>query len=170
MNKIRLVGMAIGFLSCLYALSARAQTPTSLPSLATADWSVKQEKVLNAESNDAVWKFVNYLWGNDDLGPGNGKLCEFHFADLRNLGQLDLVISYDSGGTGDCNEVAIFDRSQEEFDFLSVGDFSFDSIEDLNGDGRYELVVDGGFAGGGSGTRPLRSNMASGLRLDWKCL
>jgi len=59
---------------------------------------------------------------------------------------LSLVVSYDDGGTADCNDVAMFDKVStgiEDYDFASVGMYWYDSIEDLNGDGRNELIVDG---------------------------
>src|ERR1700679_3881434 len=123
------------FLSCLYAASSRAQTPTPFPNLATIDWSVKQAKILNAQSADNVWKFMNGQWGNNDLSPGNGKLCEFHFADLRQSGELSLVVSYDAGGTADCNDVDIFDKTRcglDDYDFNNDAESDFESIDDIN--------------------------------------
>ena len=135
----------IGLLTFLLASGAYAQTAAAHPDLASADWSLKQARALNAEPKDAVWKFINNLWGNTDLSPGNGKLCEFHFADLRHSGELSLVVSYDGGGTMDCNDVAVFDKSPvgiDDYDFTSPGMFWYDDIKDINGDGRYELIVD----------------------------
>jgi hypothetical protein len=152
-NQIR--GIAIVLLVCLCASSSFAQTPAPLSNLATLDWSVKQAKILNAQSNDTVWKFMNGRWGNNDLSPGGGKLCEFHFVDLRHSGQLSLVVIYDGSGTADCNDLDVFDKTPsgfEDYDFDTTTDFSFDSIEDLNGDGHHELVVNAGLAAGGHGT------------------
>jgi hypothetical protein len=100
-------GPTIVFLSCFYASSSFAQTPTPLPNLATLDWSVKQAKILNAQSNVTVWKLLNNTPGWSDLGPDVGEVCEFHFTDLRDSGQLSLVVSYDNGGTQDCNRVDV---------------------------------------------------------------
>jgi hypothetical protein len=109
---------------------------------------------------------MNGLWGNTDLTPGNGKVCEFHFADLNDSGKLSLVVSYDSGGTSDCNEVEIFDKSPAgivDYEFQAGGnDGYFDSIEDLNGDGNNELIMDKMFASGRS-NRPLRGGVAGDL-------
>jgi hypothetical protein len=152
MNK--LASTVICFLTCLFASLAFAQTPTPHPDLATADWSVKQAKILNAESNDAVWKFMLKMAGTADLADSDnpGKLCTFRFADLRHSGALSLVVSYDGGGTADCNDIEIFDKSPtgiENYDFDATQDLSLDSIKDLNGDGHDELIMDSGLAGGG---------------------
>ncbi len=151
----RLTVAAICFLTCLFASSAFAKTPTPPPDLQFADWSVKQAKILNADPNEAVWKFINQLWGGtDDLDAGSGEVCEFKFADLRHSGQLSLVVSYDNGGRAVCNMINIFDKSpagisRYDFNANAGQDFSFDSIEDINGDGHHELIVDAAFAGGG---------------------
>ena len=153
MNK--LTGPVVCFLTCLFAPFAFAQTTaTPRPDLVSADWSVSQAHVLNAEPKDAVWKFMLNMAGTADLPNEDnpGKVCEFHFADLRHSGELSLVVIYDGGGTADCNDVEIFDKSPagiEKYDFEATQDFSFDSIKDLNGDGHGELVVGGGLAGGG---------------------
>jgi hypothetical protein len=141
MNKP--VVVAVCFLICLHASFAGAQTAAPHPDLETADWSIKQARSLNAEPKDVVWK----LMGHDDSDPGNGKLCSFQFADLRHSGQLSLAVTYDNGGTGDCNDFDVFDKTAagiEDYDFGA--DPVFDDIEDIDGDGRHELVVDRSFA------------------------
>lgn len=83
--------------------------------------------------------------------PGEGEVCEFHLADLRHSGELSLVVVYDEGGTGSCNSVAILDKSGEaieDYDFGASTGFSFDSIQHINVDGHYELIVDEGLARG----------------------
>jgi hypothetical protein len=92
--------------------------------------------------------------GTGDLADNDnpGKLCTFRFADLRHSGQLSLVVSYDGGGTADCNYVKIFDKGPvgiANYDFDATQDLSLDSIKDLNGDGHDELIMDSGLAGGG---------------------
>jgi len=152
-NKLTVA--AVCFLTCLFASFALAKAPTSPPDLQSADWSVKQAKVLNAEPNETVWKFINQLWGGtDDLDAGSGEVCQFKFADLRHSGQLSLVVSYDNGGRAVCNMINIFDKSpagisRYDFNANAGQDFSFDSVEDINGDGHHELIVDTAFAGGG---------------------
>jgi len=149
MNKVAVI--LIGLLTWLYGSFAFAQTPALPPNLATADWTLKQAKILNAESNDAVWKFMIEVWSTIDL-PGSGKVCEFHFADLRCSGELSLVVVYDGGGTADCNYVDIFDKSLtgiEDYDFNTSTPVYFNSIQDINRDGNYEVVLDAVFVAGG---------------------
>jgi hypothetical protein len=119
--------------------------------LATADWSVKQAKILNAKPIGTIWKSLNNVPGWSDLGPDVGKLCAFQFADLRHSGELSLVVSYDNGGTTDCNMVDVLDKTPagtKDYAFNDAGLFYFDSIEDINGDGHQELIVDKVFAAG----------------------
>jgi hypothetical protein len=151
MNKLTIA--VICFLVCLSASLVFAQPAAPHPGLASADWSIKQAHVLNAESNDAVWKFISDLPGSTGLG----KLCKFQFADLRHSGQLSLVVSDDGGGTMDCcNDVEIFDKSPagiEYYDISSTGASSFDGVEDINGDGNNEVIVDSTFAAPSGGAR-----------------
>jgi hypothetical protein len=135
----------------VFASFAFAQTPTTPLDLRSADWSLKQAKSLNAEPKDTVWKFVNEMWGNSDLVPGFGKLCDFHFADLRHSGQLALVVPSDAGGLAECNNVNIFDQTRagiKDYDFDKGPGSYFDSIEDINGDGHRELIINEVFAVG----------------------
>ncbi|HKV55885.1 MAG TPA: hypothetical protein VJN94_14730 [Candidatus Binataceae bacterium] len=82
-----------------------------------------------------------------DLWPTYGKLCSFRFADLRHNGELSLVASHDGGGTADCNEVSIFDRTPtgfEDFDVDGYADFSagLDSgLHDLDHNGKLEVII-----------------------------
>jgi hypothetical protein len=80
------------------------------------------------------------------LSPGSGKLCQFTFADLRHSGVLSLVVSYDGGGTADCNYMwTIFDKNPpglEDYNFQDPDSSYFDSIEDFNHNGHHQLVVD----------------------------
>jgi hypothetical protein len=137
--------IAACFLACLYASFAGAQTAAPHPDLETADWSVKQARSLNAEPKDVVWK----LMGHDNSSPGDGKLCSFQFADLRHSGELSLAVTYDGGGTAHCNYFDVFDKTAagiEDYDFFVGGEPFFEGIKDINGDGRYEVVVGRSFA------------------------
>ncbi len=83
---------------------------------------------------------------------GFSKLCWFKFADLRHSGNLSLAVVYDNGGTADCNNFDVIDKTPagfEDFDFFNPGDSFFESIEDINGDGNHQLIVGRGFASAG---------------------
>jgi hypothetical protein len=150
MNKLEMV--AVCLLVGMEASLAFGQTDATKQDLGTADWSVSQAERLNKEPKDSVWKFMVNRNGGED-SPGSGELCEFHFADLRHSGQLSLVVVYDGGGTANCNLVEVFDKSASgivSYDFDTTQDLSFRSLEDVNGDGRKELILDRAFAGGGS--------------------
>jgi len=73
-----------------------------------------------------------------------GKVCDFHFADLRHRGTLSLVVNDDGGGKGDCNDVDIFDKSPRGLEDreLAAGFAYLDGVEDVNGDGHFEVIVD----------------------------
>jgi hypothetical protein len=120
----------------------QAQAALALPALASYDWSVNSPHSLesNPPSADLVWTFVTAATGSD---PRIGHLCSFRFANLRGAGDLSLVVSIDWGGTGGCNETAIFDRTPSGFDaYTSWAGFGDDSVQDIDHDGRYELVLD----------------------------
>ena len=150
MNKLSVATVCLT--ACLFTSFAAAQTTPLSPNLVTADWSAKQVNILNAEPKDAVWKFINNLWGSsDDLNGGSGEVCHFQFVNLRHSRQLSLVVSYDNGGLADCNMVNIFDKAPagiENFDFNSSTQVYLDSIQDINKDGHYEVVVDSDFVTG----------------------
>ncbi len=116
------------------------------PDLASADWSVKQAETLNGEPKQIVWRFINALWGIDDVQPNMGKLCYFRFVNLRDSVELSLVTSYDAGGMADCNWVDVFDKVPhgiEDYKFPSQGPAAYsDDIKDINSSGSYELIVD----------------------------
>jgi hypothetical protein len=136
-------GLTIVFLSCFYASSSFAQTPTPLPNLATLDWSVKQAKILNAKSNVTVSKFINSLPG----ASGLIHVCSFQFADFHNSGELSLVVSDEGGGTADCNDVDVLEKSGAGTEIYSFSGF-FDEVKDINRDGHQELIIDQAFAAG----------------------
>ena len=138
--------LAPAIIACMAASFFAAAPAGAVLPLGSADWPVKDVHNLKLPSNDAVARVLGL-----PNQPGQGEVCESHFADLRHSGQLSLVVVYDNGGTGDCNLVAVLDKSGEaidDYDFANQTGFSFDSIEDINGDSRDELIVDGGLAGG----------------------
>jgi len=76
-----------------------------------------------------------------------GHVCDFRFADLRHSGNLSLIVSNDGCGTADCNYTTIFDKTPtgfESYDLDMYGQVYFskdDGVEDINQDGKSELVV-----------------------------
>lgn len=143
---VSLILVALGF----YSNSSLWATQ---PDLTTADWSAEQARMLDAEPKNVIWSFMN--GGDPGAGsPGSGKACEFQFADLHHSGTLSLVIAYDNGGTAECNDVEIIDKAPTGFryyDFDTKQELRFDSVQDLNHDGRLELVLRAGLAGGEPG-------------------
>jgi hypothetical protein len=112
--------------------------------LTKADWSVNAPHDLahNPPSKDAVSRLIGLAPDN----PSMGKVCDFHFADLRHQGTLSLVVSNDGGGESDCNDVDIYDKTPRGLEdrMLNIGAAYLDGVEDINGDGRFEVIVDGG--------------------------
>jgi hypothetical protein len=144
LNKMTSVVLAFG-LSCLLFSSGYAQTGTAKLDLVSADWSVKNPHSLvsNPPAADIVWAFVNYL---HDVGH----LCDFRFADLRHSGNLSLVVVIDTGATAGCAGTQIFDKTASGFEHYYIpaesGDSLRDNIQDINHDGRYELILWGELA------------------------
>src|ERR1700689_983053 len=138
----------VGTTACLTLLCAFATSlwaAAAQPEIATADWSVKSPHSLasNPPPADAVWAFVNSAFGGGDLKEG--KLCQFHFADLRNSGNLSLVVVLDGGGMGGCNLTYIFDKTasgfEDYFTRASPEDNLPDSFQDISHDGKLELIL-----------------------------
>ncbi len=135
MNKA--IVFALGVLLC--GSAARAQKSVSYPDLWSADWSLSQAKNLNSIPKDAVRNAMNPIWENAD-----SHLCAFQFADLRHSGTLSLVLSGDGGGTVDCNYVDVINKSPtgiEDYHFNQPHAL-FHSVDDLNGNGSQELLID----------------------------
>jgi hypothetical protein len=115
------------------------------PNLASADWSVSAPHNLakDSPSNEAVWNFMTHFWS--DAWVEQGKLCSFRFVDLRHSGELSLVSVYDWGGTLDCNQLTIFDKTSagmEAYDYRgALASTDVNVVKDINGDGHFELVV-----------------------------
>jgi hypothetical protein len=121
------------------------------PTLASADWSVNGAHNLasNPPSLDAVQDFYDRAFGTEESGV---KVCEFRFADLRNSGNLSLIVSVDPEGRQwpECNQLYIFDRTPRGFESYETdrayGQDLVNSVLDINHDGRHELVLWGGLA------------------------
>jgi hypothetical protein len=130
------------FVGFLLALPIALEAKTPLQDLNRADWSVNAPHNLahNPPTKEAVWSFIDHLPGRL---PDLGKLCDFRFVDLRRQGTLSLVVTDDTGGTVDCNDVEIFDKGSsgiEQYD--GAGYLDTPGVEDINRDGRFEVVVD----------------------------
>jgi hypothetical protein len=145
MNK---AGLFILGCVLLARLAVAANSPQ--PDLASADWSVSAPHSLqdNPPSKQAVWFFINRLGDPSldvsELSAGDGKLCSFRFVDLRHSGELSLVAVYDGGGTADCNELTVFDKSSagiEMYDYSGALASDVNVVKDINGDGHFELVA-----------------------------
>ena len=129
-------------LGCLLTpVAVAAQTPQQ--GLAAMDWSVKAPHDLahNPPSEKAVRSFIGNM--TNSVGSITNQVCNVQFADLKHNGTLSLVLGDDGGGTADCNYTEIFDKNAE-----SIEEYFLDAyigtpgVEDINGDGRFEVVVD----------------------------
>jgi hypothetical protein len=126
---------------CVLASTAWAGAAAAKPpALASFDWSVNAAHNLaaNPPTPDLVWKLINSASGNE-----SGHLCGFRFADLRHSGNFSLVMSVDGGGTGGCSETIIFDKRKSGFEIHSswASFSSDDGIQDINHDGKLELIL-----------------------------
>jgi hypothetical protein len=146
MNKKTLIAVTF----CL-ALSLprpiRVNAGGAPPALASADWSVNAAHNLasNPPSLDAVQDFYDRAYGiSDEFAP---RVCEFRFADLRNSGNLSLIMTVNPQGRQlpECNEFFIFDRTPKGFELYETdrafGQDLVNSVLDINHDGRQELVL-----------------------------
>ncbi len=99
----------------------------------------------NPPSLDAVQNFYDRTFGHDCFNCVN--VCEFRFADLRNSGNLSLIITVNPKGRQlpECNELYIFDKTPTGFELYDTdgayGDDLPNSLLDINHDGRHELVL-----------------------------
>jgi len=115
------------------------------PNLASMDWSVKAQGNLAASppSDEAVAALVAKLEGI----PQNFTICSSHFANLRNSGNLSLVVSTSDGRFCDLN---IIDKTSSGFNLsnLQIGHAADGAvIEDIAGNGHFELIVSTDFTG-----------------------
>ena len=139
MNKTIALVVAFCLPSCLLPLAARAGTEAvKPPALASYDWSAKSVPNLasNPPSADLVGAFVNGAAGNE-----LGHVCNFRFADLRQTGNLSLIVTIDAGGRAGCNATYIFDKRGSGFEIYSSDALFWGDVQDINHDGRSELIL-----------------------------
>lgn len=128
--------------SLLGLSAAAAQTPGEVD-LRRADWSVNAPHGLahNPPSEEAVRSFMHSL--HNSVASLTNEVCNAHFADLKQNGTLSLVVGDDGGGTVDCNYTEIVDKNADSFDGYDFDGFTAPpSVEDIDGDGRSEVIVD----------------------------
>jgi hypothetical protein len=150
MNKKMLIAVTFCF-----AISLSMPIPVNAggapPAVASADWSVNGAHNLasNPPSLDAVQDFYDRAFGTEESGV---KVCEFRFADLRNSGNLSLIMTVNPEGRQEpeCNQFFIFDRTPRGFESYETdrayGQDLVNSVLDINHDGRHELVLWGQLA------------------------
>jgi hypothetical protein len=145
-KKISLVVLCC-LASCFLSGLADAQTTASKPpAVASADWSVNGAHNLasNPPSLDAVQDFYDRAFGEEESFV---KVCEFRFADLRNSGNLSLIVTVNPEGRQwpECNQLFIFDKTPTGFELYNTdaayGQDLANSVLDINHDGRHELVL-----------------------------
>ena len=112
--------------------------------LSKADWSVNAPHDLahSPPSEGAVRSFLRYM--ANSVGGITNQVCDVQFADLKHNGTLSLVLGDDGGGTADCNYSEIFDKNDGRFDEYFLDAYiDTPGADDINGDGRFEVIVDG---------------------------
>jgi len=130
-------------LASLVALPILTKAAGSNEDLTKADWSVNalHDLAHNPPSEEAVRSFLRNV--PNSVGGITNQVCDIQFADLKHNGTLSLVLGDDGGGTADCNYSEIFDKSggriEEYFQDAYIGN---PSVEDINGDGHFEVIVD----------------------------
>src|ERR1700722_2519556 len=142
MNKILAVTFCLAFFLSM-PIPVNAGAP---PALASASWSVNGAHNLASKppSLDAVQDFYDGAFGIEEPFV---RVCEFRFADLRNSGNLSLIVTVNPEGQQipECNELDIFDKTPTGFELYhtdgAYGDDLANSVLDINHDGRHELVL-----------------------------
>jgi hypothetical protein len=116
---------------------------TGAEDLVKADWSLNAAHNLasNPPSLEAVQDFYDRATGVD---APLVRVCEFRFADLRNSGNLSLIVSATPEWSQECDLLGIYDRTPTGFEVYRGGGDAQDlahSVLDLNHDGRHELLL-----------------------------
>lgn len=146
----------------LFCASTLAQAAAAEPALASYDWSANSAHSLasNPPSATSVQAFIYAASAGGAVDPSAINVCDFRFADLHRSGNLSLVVSMQGGGTGDCNETDIFDKTPagfEDYTTNATPEYSLrNSVQDINNDGNLELVLYG-----------LIGNRAEDGECDW---
>jgi hypothetical protein len=139
------IALATAFLALCCVFAPSPSLWAAQPALVSADWSVNAAHSLasNPPSLDAVEDFTGRAIGESEENPPVD-VCEFRFADLRNSGNLSLIVSVSTGRFG-CLELDILDRTPTGFELYrakgAVGHDLANSVLDINHDGRHELVL-----------------------------
>jgi hypothetical protein len=150
MNKKMLIAVTF-CLTFSLSMPSRVNASGAPPALASADWSVNGAHNLasNPPSLDTVQDFYDRAFGAEESWV---KVCEFRFADLRNSGNLSLIMTVNPEGRQEpeCNEFFIFDRTPKGFESYETdrayGDDLANSVLDINHDDSHELVLWGQLA------------------------
>ena len=129
---------------------AIAGQPRPAP-LASYNWSVSASPnlVTKPPPEKVVDRFIRYLLPDYEDHEALPKLvCSFRFADLRNQGDLSLVVGIDVSGRGLCSQAFIVDKTGSGFEIYDAGgsvgagaDVS-SSVDDIRHDGKFEYILD----------------------------
>ena len=141
------IALAIAVAAVLAAPAARGQE--SLTSAAARlSWSATGAEALRAllKDNATVKRFLNEIDTGDPTGAGAIEAVkEYRLLDLWGDGQIELIALIDVSGRGFFNILEIVRLGPEGFVTPEVRGFQIEGLEstlkDLDGDGRYELVV-----------------------------
>ncbi len=170
-SRIRALAAALVTISLWFSV-AWGQSTARIPALAKADWSVNAARNLASAPPElnAVEDFTGRAVGESEENPPVD-VCEFRFADLRNSGNLSLILSVAPGSWG-CTELYIFDKTPKGFETYRANARGHDlahSVLDLNHDGRHELVLWADLAPFATGTAfgQLGCNSAWPLIFAW---
>ena len=123
--------------------SQRASAAVSGMIAAVADWrpstaSVSSPVVSRTEMEEFVMKYTG-------LTQDEGSVCSFAFADLAGDGNYQMIVSIDRSGRRFCNTVVVIRKMPGGFQSATLSAWWMnelsESIKDLEGDGRTELLV-----------------------------
>ena len=153
MKKLSITSLPVLFIAILLISTLGAAAPQQ--DLTKADWSVSAARNLASTPPElnAVEDFTSRAVGESEENPPVD-VCEFRFADLRNSGNLSLIVSVAPGSWG-CTALFIFDRTPKGFEAYRANARGHDldhSVLDLNHDGRHQLALWADLGGYATGT------------------